>query len=77
MSKASSFSRMEEDANGEGIMEGLNCPTCSTLVDPVFASAHVGKMFYLDSRYFVICDGCGLKISTNAYRRWMAEKEEE
>ena len=57
--------------------DGLDCPTCSTLVKPIYASAYVAKLHYLDSRFFVMCDNCGLKVTTNAFNEWRAQKEEE
>ena len=58
-------------------MKEIDCPTCSTLAEPIRHTAYVGKIFYLDSRYYVMCDECGLRISTNAYREWLSQRESE
>tara|TARA_B100001778_G_C18575789_1_gene624874 strand:- start:1032 stop:1145 length:114 start_codon:yes stop_codon:yes gene_type:complete len=35
------------------------------------------KIHYMDSRTYVMCDECGLKITTDKYREWLATRKEE
>ena len=55
----------------------IDCPTCSTLSPPIRFSAYPMKIHYFDSRTYVMCDECGLKITTDKYREWLATRKEE
>ena len=57
--------------------DNLDCPICASLVEPKFGTASVGKRHYLDSKYYVTCDVCGLDVSTNDYREKLAKMAEE
>jgi hypothetical protein len=54
--------------------DNLDCPTCATLVEPKFGTASAGKRHYMDSKFYVTCDICGLDMSTNAYRATLAKR---
>ena len=56
--------------------DNLDCPTCATLVEPKFGTASAGKRHYMDSKFYVTCDICGLDMSTNAYRATLAKMAE-
>lgn len=52
--------------------EGYNCPVCLDLANPIRATMSIGKVHYMDSRYIMTCDKCGLSISTNKWRELTA-----
>ena len=60
-----------------------NCPICIELVTPIKGSMTLGKIHYMDSRYVMTCDECGLVVSTNKWREltsaslYSVEQEEE
>jgi len=60
-----------------------NCPICIELVTPIKGSMTLGKIHYMDSRYVMTCDECGLVVSTNKWREltsaslYRAKQEEE
>ena len=45
-----------------------DCPICIELVTPIKGSMTIGKIHYMDSRYVMTCDECGLVVSTNKWR---------
>ena len=53
--------------------DSIDCPICLTLSPPIFETANVGQIHYLDSRFYVTCDECGLKVITTKYREMMAD----
>lgn len=49
-----------------------DCPTCLTLKVPVNNTMTLGKIHYMDSRYYLTCGECNLTITTNEWRRAMS-----
>lgn len=45
-----------------------DCPVCLDLVTPIKGTMSIGKVHYMDSRYVMTCDECGLVVSTNKWR---------
>jgi len=55
----------------------VDCPTFSTLYPPTRMSAYATKMHHMDSITYVMCDECGLIMTTDKYTQWVIGRKEE